>query len=232
MARSVPLCVSLNHQLVALQTLQLLHHQQQGEDARPCHPHYKLDQASSLLSTGMSGPALHDMGQGLEASRSSRVQEQEEGRRAASKTSEEEEGEEECGSQAPSNPGEPGPKDSRQLDPARPRTLTQIAVHSMLSRIVDSTSQLVRVEQTLLLPLFQEHPFPIHLKDSVEFRNICRHMALQLEGQRFDRDLHAAHQCLRNIIKKLMHSLAVFPSDLYAIAQASLRQILQNLPEM
>ncbi|CAM4366617.1 unnamed protein product, partial [Lepidochelys olivacea] len=164
MARSVPLCVSLNHQLVALQTLQLLHHQQQGEDARPCHPHYKLDQASSLLSTGMSGPALHDMGQGLEASRSSRVQEQEEGRRAASKTSEEEEGEEECGSQAPSNPGEPGPKDSRQLDPARPRTLTQIAVHSMLSRIVDSTSQLVRVEQTLLLPLFQEHPFPIHLK--------------------------------------------------------------------
>ncbi|CAM2096072.1 unnamed protein product [Caretta caretta] len=42
--------------LVALQTLQLLHHQQQGEDedARPCHPHYKLDQASSLLSTGTS----------------------------------------------------------------------------------------------------------------------------------------------------------------------------------
>ncbi|CAM4407808.1 unnamed protein product [Lepidochelys kempii] len=116
----------------------------------------------------MSGPALHDMGQGLEAARSSRVQEQEEGRRAASKTSEEEEGEEECGSQALSNPGEPGPKDSRQLDPARPRTLTQIAVHSMLSRIVDSTSQLVRVEQTLLLPLFQEHPFPIHLKVSSE----------------------------------------------------------------
>uniref|UniRef100_A0A674KC89 Deleted in lymphocytic leukemia 7 n=1 Tax=Terrapene triunguis TaxID=2587831 RepID=A0A674KC89_9SAUR len=196
MARSVPLFVSLNHQLVALQTLQLLHHQQQGEDARACHPHYKLDQASPPLSTGMYGPAL----------------------RAASKTSEEEE---ECGSQALSNPGEPGP-----------RTLAQIAVHSMLSRIVDSTSQLVSVEQTLLLPLFQEHPFPIHLKDSIEFRNICSHMALQLEGQQFDRDLHAAHQCLRTIVEKLIHSLAVFPSDLYAIAQASLRQILQNLPEM
>ncbi|KAM7177658.1 leukemia-associated protein 7 [Macrochelys suwanniensis] len=229
MARSVPLFVSLNHQQVALQTLQLLHQQQQGEDARACHPHYKLDQASPPLSTGMSGPALHDMGQGLEAARSSRVQEQEEGRRAASKTSEEEE---ECGSQALSNPGEPRPKDSRQQGPARPRTLTQIAVHSMLSRIVDSTSQLVSVEQTLLLPLFKEHPFPIHLKDSVEFRNICSHMALQLEGQQFDRDLHAAHQCLRTIVEKLSHSLAVFPSDLYAIARASLRQILQNLPEM
>ncbi|TFK07534.1 Leukemia-associated protein 7 [Platysternon megacephalum] len=169
------------------------------------------------------------MGQGLDAARSSRAQEQEEGRRAASKTSEEEE---ECGSQALSNPGEPRPKDSRQLGPARTRTLTQIAVHSMLSRIVDSTSQLVSVEQTLLLPLFQEHPFPIHLKDSVEFRNICSHMALQLEGQRFDRDLHTAHQCLRTIVEKLIHSLAVFPSDLYAIARASLRQILQNLPEM
>uniref|UniRef100_A0A8C3FP47 Deleted in lymphocytic leukemia 7 n=1 Tax=Chrysemys picta bellii TaxID=8478 RepID=A0A8C3FP47_CHRPI len=194
MARSVPLFVSLNHQLVALQTLQLLHHQQQGEDARACHPHYKLDQASPPLSTGMYGPALHDMGQGLDTARSSQAQE--------------------------------------QLGPARPRTLAQIAVHSMLSRIVDSTSQLVSVEQTLLLPLFQEHPFPIHLKDSIQFRNICSHMALQLEGQRFDRDLHAAHQCLRTIIEKLIHSLAVFPSDLYAIAQASLRQILQNLPEM
>uniref|UniRef100_A0A8C0JDK9 Deleted in lymphocytic leukemia 7 n=1 Tax=Chelonoidis abingdonii TaxID=106734 RepID=A0A8C0JDK9_CHEAB len=194
MARSVPLFVSLNHQLVALQTLQLLHHQQQGEDARACHPHYKLDQASPLLSIGM--------------------------------------GEEECGSQTLSNPGEPRPKDSRQLGPARPRTLTQITVHCMLSRIVDSTSQLVSVEQTLLLPLFQEHPFPIHLKDSIEFRNICSHMALQLEGQRFDRDLHAAHQCLRIIVEKLIDSLTVFPSDLYAIALASLRQILQNLPEM
>nr|XP_014428146.1 leukemia-associated protein 7 [Pelodiscus sinensis] len=170
------------------------------------------------------------MGQGLEAARSSWIQkEQEEGRKPLNKSSEKEEA---CGSLALSRPDEPGPKDSKQLVPARPQTLTQIAVHSMLSRMVDSTSQLVSVEQTLLLPLFQEHPFPIHLKDSIEFRNICCHLALQREGQRFDRDLHAAHLCLRTIVEKLIHSLAVFASDLYSIAEASLRQILQDLPEM
>ncbi|XP_074838795.1 leukemia-associated protein 7 [Carettochelys insculpta] len=176
MAGRACLLLSLNHQLIALQTLRLLH--QQDEDAR----HSEKKEA--------------------------------------------------CGSLALSNPDGPGAKDSREPGPARPQTLTQIAVHSMLSRIVASTSQLVSVEQTLLLPLFQEHPFPIHLKDSVEFRNICSHMALQLEGQQFDRDLHAAHRCLRSIVEKLIHSLAVSPSDVYATAKASLRQILQNLPEM
>ncbi|XP_067419405.1 leukemia-associated protein 7 [Emydura macquarii macquarii] len=226
MNTSIPLFISIDHQLVALQNLRLLPQQQQGEDARACHPYHKLDQASQPLSTGMF---LHGMGQGPEVTSSSWVQEWEKSRRASRKSSEEGE---ECGSLSLSNPGDPGPKDSRHLGPATPRTLTEIAVHSMLSRIVDSTSNLVSIEQNLLFPLFQEHPFPIHLKDSIEFRNICSHMALQKQGQRFERDLHMAHQCLRTIIEKLICSLAVFPSDLYAIAQASLRQILQNLPEM
>ncbi|KFO27832.1 Leukemia-associated protein 7 [Fukomys damarensis] len=106
-----------------------------------------------------------------------------------------------------------------------------MAMRSALARVVDSTSELVSVEQTLLGPLQQERSFPIHLKDSVEFRNICSHLALQIEGQQFDRDLNAAHQCLKTIVKKLIQSLANLPSDAHMVACASLRQILQNLPD-
>lgn len=69
-------------------------------------------------------------------------------------------------------------------------------------------------------------------QDSVEFRNICSHLALQIEGQQFDRDLNAAHQCLKTIVKKLIQSLANLPSDAHVVACASLRQILQNLPDI
>lgn len=66
-------------------------------------------------------------------------------------------------------------------------------------------------------------------QDSIEFRNICSHMALQREGQQFEKDLHEAHQCLKTIIEKLIWSLAVFPSEPYIPVRSALRQILQNL---
>lgn len=47
-----------------------------------------------------------------------------------------------------------------------PCTLAQMAMRSALARVVDSTSELVSVEQTLLGPLQQERSFPIHLKVS------------------------------------------------------------------
>lgn len=45
-----------------------------------------------------------------------------------------------------------------------PCTLARMAMRSALARVVDSTSELVSVEQTLLGPLEQERSFPIHLK--------------------------------------------------------------------
>ncbi|CAK7289142.1 Leukemia-associated protein 7 homolog [Vulpes lagopus] len=68
--------------------------------------------------------------------------------------------------------------------------------------------------------------------DSVEFRNICSRLALQIQGQWFDRDLHAAPQCLKTIVKKLIQSLANLPSDAHVVACASLRQSLQDLPDV
>ncbi|NWJ02452.1 LEU7 protein, partial [Crypturellus undulatus] len=113
--------------------------------------------------------------------------------------------------------------------PARLGTLREVAACSRLARVVAVATRLVEAEQTLLLPLLTERPFPVHLKDSVEFRNICIHMASQKEGVQFDRDLYEAHQCLKTIIEKLICSLAAFPSESYIPARASLRQILQNL---
>lgn len=53
-------------------------------------------------------------------------------------------------------------------------------------------------------------------------------MALQRERQQFEKDLHEAHQYLKAIIKKLICSLAIFPSDSYIPVRSALRQILQN----
>ncbi|NXG27176.1 LEU7 protein, partial [Dromaius novaehollandiae] len=127
------------------------------------------------------------------------------------------------------DPGAAVPEPAAQPGPAKPGTLREAALRSKLVRVVGAAAQLVEAEQTLLLPLLQERSFPVHLKDSIEFRNICSRMALQKEGQQFDRDLHEAHQCLKTIIEKLIYSLAVFPSESYIPVRSALRQILQNL---
>lgn len=48
-----------------------------------------------------------------------------------------------------------------------PCTLAWMGMRSTLARVVDSTSELVSVEQTLLSPLLQERSFPIRLKVSL-----------------------------------------------------------------
>ncbi|XP_028614715.1 leukemia-associated protein 7 isoform X1 [Grammomys surdaster] len=209
MASPAPLVASISHQMVALQTLQLLQ-QEWGWGDGPSAPgsprgpdHVPISQArrSSQMRT------RRGLGRGSMGARGS-----------------------------PEAGGLRGAEGGAELLPfprdRGPCTLARMAMRSALARVVDSTSELVSVEQTLLGPLQQERPFPVHLKDSVEFRNICSHLALQIEGQQFDRDLNAAHQCLKTIVKKLIQSLANLPSDAHVVACASLRQILQNLPDV
>ncbi|KAM7110693.1 leukemia-associated protein 7 [Molossus nigricans] len=225
MASPAPLVASISHQMVALQTLQLLQQEWgwgDGPGAPGSSPH--PDHVSSALARRSSPlQAREGLGQGMGW---------EEGSGAR--------GIRNGGSGGPASPPEVevvrGAEGGAELLPfpqgRGPCTLARMAMRSALARVVDSTSELVSVEQTLLGPLQQERSFPIHLKDSVEFRNICSHLALQIEGQQFDRDLNAAHQCLKTIVKKLIQSLANLPSDAHVVACASLRQILQNLPDI
>ncbi|XP_003800762.1 leukemia-associated protein 7 [Otolemur garnettii] len=221
MASPAPLVASISHQMVALQTLQLLQ-QEWGWGDGPGRPgslrepdHVSAAPASRLSQLRTRpGPGREEAGRGVGASLEG------DGAQASSPEAEvvrDAEG----GAELLPLPGDRGPC-----------TLARMAMRSALARVVDSTSELVSVEQTLLGPLQQERSFPIHLKDSVEFRNICSHLALQIEGQQFDRDLNAAHQCLKTIVKKLIQSLANLPSDTHMVACASLRQILQNLPDI
>ncbi|NXH63982.1 LEU7 protein, partial [Rhabdornis inornatus] len=115
----------------------------------------------------------------------------------------------------PLSPGEPRPGGLAQPRLERCETLQEMALHSKMSLLVEVTSRLLHVEH-LLLPLLQQNPLPLHpsLKH-IEFRNICSHVALQREGQQFEKDLHEAYQCLKTIIEKLICSLAVFPSNSY-----------------
>ncbi|XP_049709163.1 leukemia-associated protein 7 [Elephas maximus indicus] len=186
MASPAPLVASISPQVVALQTLQLL--QQEwgwgdcpGASGSPRDPDHAS--AAPARRSGQSRP-----GRGPGAGRGRRGSPEMEAVRGA-----------EGGAELLPFPRARGP-----CAPAR------MAMRSALASVVDSTSELVSVEQTLLGPLLQERAFPIYLKDSVEFRNICSPLALQIEGQQFDRDLTAAHQCLKTIVKKLIQSL---PSD-------------------
>ncbi|NXL66380.1 LEU7 protein, partial [Chordeiles acutipennis] len=214
MAHPAALLVSIEHQAGALHTLQAAAAPHPPRrPPQPCH--------TQTFSAGRSSTAWPSPGEKTEVWEPGGAQELEEERKDPGRSPTEVE---ESGDLSPLSPGEPGPD---RL--ARRETLRETALRSKMSRLVEATSRLVQVEQTLLLPLLQQHPFPLHPKDSIEFRNICSHMALQRGGQKFERDLDEAYQCLKIIIEKLICSLAVFPSDSYIPIRSALRQILQNL---
>ncbi|NXK22696.1 LEU7 protein, partial [Arenaria interpres] len=222
MASPAALLVSIRHQAGALHTLRA---------AAAPHPPRSAPQPShtQTFSTSRSGPAWHSPGEDTEVSEPGEAQKLQEERKALRKRPKEGE---ESGDLSPLNPDEPRPERLAQPGLARRETLREMALRSKVSRLVEATSRLVQVEQTLLLPLLQQHPLSLHPKDSIEFRNICSHMALQRKGQQFERDLHEAHQCLKTIIEKLICSLAVSPSDSYIPVQSALRQILRDLMAM
>lgn len=144
MASPAPLVASISHQMVALQTLQLLQ-QEWGWGDGPSAPgsprgpdHVPVAQArrSGQMRT------RRGLGRGVAGARSS-----------------------------PEAGGLRGAEGGAELLPfprdRGPCTLARMAMRSALARVVDSTSELVSVEQTLLGPLQQERPFPIHLKVSL-----------------------------------------------------------------
>ncbi|XP_010073665.1 PREDICTED: leukemia-associated protein 7, partial [Pterocles gutturalis] len=135
---TLPVCIA--HQARALRTLQA---------AAAPHPLCSPPQPShtQTFSTSRSGPARHSPGG---------AQELEEERKAPWKSPKEGE---EGGDVSPPSPGEP-----RAERLARRETLRERALRSKMSRLAEATSQLVQVEQTLLLPLLQQHPLPLHPK--------------------------------------------------------------------
>ncbi|NXT56465.1 LEU7 protein, partial [Pluvianellus socialis] len=216
MAGPAALLVSIRHQAGALHALRA---------AAAPHPPHSPPQPShtQTFDASRSGPAWHSLGEETEVSEPGGAQELEEERQTPGKSPKEGE---ESGDLSPRSPYEAWPGLPRR------ETLREMALCSKMSRLIEATSRLVQVEETLLIPLLQQHPLSFHPKDSIEFRNICSHMALQREGQQFERDLHEAHQCLKTIIEKLICSLAVSPSDSYIPIRSALRQILQNLLAM
>ncbi|NXX80822.1 LEU7 protein, partial [Urocolius indicus] len=221
MASPTSLLVSIRHQAWALSTLQAA--------AAPHPPHSPLQPShTQSFITSRSGPAWHSLGEEMEMSKHGEAQELEEERKAPRKSPKREESED----LSPLCPGEAKPERLAWPRLTRRETLREMALHSKMSRLVEATSRLVHVEQTLLLPLLEKNPLPLHPKDSIEFRNICSHMALQRDSQQFERDLHEAHQCLKIIIEKLICSLEALPSESYIPSRSALRQILRNLLAM
>ncbi|XP_061209040.1 leukemia-associated protein 7 [Neopsephotus bourkii] len=218
MARPSALLVSIRHQAEALCTLQ--------DAAAPHSPHSPPQPShTQTFSASRSGTYWHIPRAVMELSEPGGAQQLEEERKAPGKSPKEEG----SGDLTPLRPGEPRPERLAWPRLARCETLREKALRSKMSRIVEVTSRLVQVEQSLLLPLLEQHPLPLHPKDSIEFRNICTRMVLQREGQQFDRDLREAHQCLKTIIEKLICSLAAFASDSCIPVLSALRQIQQDL---
>lgn len=144
MASPAPLVASISHQMVALQTLQLLQ-QEWGWGDGPSAP---------------GSPRGPDHVPSAQARRSGQMRT----RRGLGRGSTGARGFPEAGGLRGAEGGAellPFPRDRG------PCTLARMAMRSALARVVDSTSELVSVEQTLLGPLQQERPFPVHLKVSL-----------------------------------------------------------------
>ncbi|NXY46967.1 LEU7 protein, partial [Ceuthmochares aereus] len=218
MANSAGFFASIGHQAGGLRTLQAV---------AACHSPRSPPKPShtQTFSASRFNPGWCTPGEEMEVSRAGGTQEVEEERKAPGKSPK-------VGNV--SGDLTPLPRPERLAWPGltRHETLRERALRSKLFRLLEATSWLVQIEQTVLLPLLQQHPLSFRPKDSIEFRNICTRMALQREEQQFERDLHEAHQCLKTIIEKLICSLAVVPSDSYIPIRSALRQILQNLLAM
>ncbi|KAG9491857.1 leukemia-associated protein 7 [Eleutherodactylus coqui] len=113
----------------------------------------------------------------------------------------------------------------------RSLTLAQKASRNRLSRVARSTQSLLMVEENILDHLSLDHQFSMQLKDSIEFRNICTHMALQTDDRRFDQDLNLAQEYLSTIIANMTWEATNKTCDFCETVQEQLKVILQKLRE-
>lgn len=155
---------SLEHQAGALRTLQLVWGGREAATASRLPLSPSQPSMAQTSSTGRPGPARYSPGGEMDVARLGQAWELKEERRVLGKTPEEEE---ESGDLTPLSPSESRPHMLSQPRLVRNETLREVALRSKLSRVVDATSWLIEVEQTLLLPLIQKHPFPLHPKVSM-----------------------------------------------------------------
>ncbi|KAK4832921.1 hypothetical protein QYF61_026564 [Mycteria americana] len=97
----------------------------------------------------------------MEVSEPGGTQELEEERRAPGKSPKEGG---ESGDLSPLSPDEPRPERLAQPGLVRREMLREMALRSKMSQLVEATSRLVQVEQTLLLPLLKQCPLSLHPK--------------------------------------------------------------------
>ncbi|XP_069826086.1 leukemia-associated protein 7 [Dendropsophus ebraccatus] len=121
--------------------------------------------------------------------------------------------------------------DTASISSTRSLTLAQKASRNRLSRVARSTLSLLTVEETILDHLHFDHQLSIQLKDSIEFRNICTHMALQTDDRRFDQDLNLAQDCLSAIITNMTWDITNKTCDFCETVQEQLKLILHKLRE-
>ncbi|OCT93056.1 leukemia-associated protein 7 [Xenopus laevis] len=199
--------VALNHQDTAFNTLRAL---QQDRRSEPCA---LIAEVNLLPSTAMNGECA---GEGASSGRTRTAREMQ-----ADSTN----------SSSPATVSASNPRRTPSSAGSKGPTLAQMASQNRLSRVTNSTAQLLLVEQNVLQHLPPERPLLIQLKDSIEFRNICTHMALQVEDRKFDKDVSEAQQCLRTIITDLITALSALHLEFCEAATEDLRSILKNLTE-
>ncbi|XP_033868475.3 leukemia-associated protein 7-like [Acipenser ruthenus] len=124
--------------------------------------------------------------------------------------------------------------DHRQTPVTSVRTLAQKARRSILTRLMEITSQLIAVERSIQCTPLQAQGVSIHSKDSIELRNICSRIASQAERSRPDRELKELHGCLKSITENLLSLLSTSSSDsAYRIPHTrNLRHILGAFPDI
>ncbi|KAG2457308.1 LEU7 protein, partial [Polypterus senegalus] len=110
-------------------------------------------------------------------------------------------------------------------------TLAQKGREGLLSRLAEVASEIIR-EQQSLLELPQTQNILVHPKQSIELRNICSRMALQVKTIHADRNLKDLQDCLKSIAETLLSSLSNSSTEQHKLAARNLGKMLSSFPEL
>ncbi|XP_051781722.1 leukemia-associated protein 7 [Erpetoichthys calabaricus] len=117
--------------------------------------------------------------------------------------------------------------------PGQRRTLTlaQKGREGLLSRLAEVASEVIR-EQQSLIELPQTQNILVHPKQSIELKNICSRMALQVKTSHTDRNLKDLRDCLKSIAETLLSSLSNSSTEQQKLAARNLGKMLSSFPEL
>ncbi|KAG7463439.1 hypothetical protein MATL_G00176580 [Megalops atlanticus] len=112
------------------------------------------------------------------------------------------------------------------------RTIAERARESIFTRLTEIASQVISVEEDICRSSSEDQRLSLHLKDSIELRNICARMSTSPACRQSERDLRELGHCLKCIVDSLLCCLCNNDCLWVSPATRRLREIYTTFPDI